>query len=37
MAIKLIAEGRVRIEGRKVIIDGVKKERWAVTNPPLEI
>ncbi len=37
MAIKLIAEGRVRIEGRRVLIDGVKKERWAVVNPPLEI
>ena len=37
MAIKLIAEGRVRVEGRKVIIDGVEKKDWGVVNPPLEI
>lgn len=36
MAIKLIAEGRVKIEGRKVIVKAEKKE-WAVVNPPLEI
>ncbi len=37
MAIKLIAEGRVRVEGRRVIIDGVEKKDWGVVNPPLEI
>ena len=37
MAIKLIAEGRVKIEGRKVKIKGTIKEDWGVTNPPLEV
>ena len=37
MAIKLIAEGRVEIQGRKVIIKGEKKEEWSVFNPPLEV
>jgi len=37
MAIKLIAEGRVRVKGRRVIIDGVEKKDWGVVNPPLEI
>lgn len=37
MAIKLIAEGRVKLEGRKVKISGVEKKEWAFTNPPLEL
>ncbi|NPA15535.1 MAG: phosphoribosylglycinamide formyltransferase [Deferribacteres bacterium] len=37
MAIKLIAEGRVAVRGRKVIIRDAKKEEWAGVNPPLEV
>ncbi|BAT70850.1 phosphoribosylglycinamide formyltransferase 1 [Thermosulfidibacter takaii ABI70S6] len=37
MAIKLIAEGRVSLQGRKVIIKDRKKEEWAVFSPPLEL
>ncbi len=37
MAIKLIAEGRTEIKGRKVIIKGSEKREWAVVNPPLEV
>ncbi len=37
MAIKLIAEGRIKVEGRKVIIKDAAKKEWAVFNPPLEI
>ncbi len=37
MAIKLIAEGRVSLDGRRVIVKGRKKEEWAVFSPPLEL
>ncbi len=36
-AIKLIAEGRVKVEGRKVCIKGSAREEWAVFNPPIEV
>lgn len=37
MAIKLIAEGRVSVKGRKVTIKGTKRKEWEVFNPPLEL
>lgn len=33
LAIRLIAEGRVRIEGERAIVDGVKAPAAALTNP----
>ncbi len=36
-AIKLIAEGRVKVEGRKVCTKGSAREEWAVFNPPIEV
>ncbi len=34
-AIRLFAEGRLKVDGRRVIIEGDPHETWAVTNPPL--
>lgn len=36
-AIRLYAEGRLKVEGRKVIIEGDPHKTWAVTNPPLDV
>ena len=33
LAIRLIAEGRVRIEGERAVVDGVKAPAAALTNP----
>lgn len=35
-AIQLIAENRVRIDGRRVLVDGAEKEETALINPPVE-
>ena len=35
-AIKLFAEGRIKVDGRKVFIDGVEKREFFITNPSVE-
>ncbi len=35
-AIRLYAEGRLKVEGRKVVIEGDPHKTWAFTNPPLD-
>lgn len=35
-AIRLFAEGRLKVDGRKVIIKGDSHESWAITNPPID-
>jgi len=35
-AIQLFAQGRLKIQGRRVKVKGVTPLSWAVTNPPLE-
>jgi phosphoribosylglycinamide formyltransferase-1 len=36
-AIRLYSEGRLHVIGRKVLVDGLKKEDQVLTNPPLKV
>ena len=35
-AIRLFSEGRLKVESRKVIIEGDPHKSWATTNPPID-
>ncbi|RMG67017.1 MAG: phosphoribosylglycinamide formyltransferase, partial [Nitrospirae bacterium] len=35
-AIKLFSEGRLKVEGRKVIVDAPRDEQQVLINPPIQ-